>query len=355
MSDTAWVEVDEAQQGRPTDEPRKRYRMIASGQQVRGFPFSARLLDQVAVPPLVASRVLLRTTLGSDEESRTHAWYLIETHASHVSFSLPEHASWVRARIDGRSAEQIELDPALAGYRLGLPSDSRAGPVLVEIEYQLSKASPHHGCLPPRLLEGAVALETLWEVQIPWNVAVIGVPEGWSDENQWYWDSYVWKRRPWKSFARLVGWVAGPTSQTPGLEGVSDDEREDAARLSVRPVRSAGPAQAVGGIAGLDRGPLLGDHARPGILVHVFRYPLSRDMGRCGDTLLAGCRRCPPQHRLVDRPILLQRPGTRFPWSGDPEADRPVPVGRPRRRRRVDVQCFGRGGHSTGIGRRRLG
>ena len=228
VSDTAWVEVDEAQQGRPTDEPRKRYRMIASGQQVRGFPFSARPLDQVAVPPLVASRVLLRTTLGSDEESRTHAWYLIETHASHVSFSLPEHASWVRARIDGRSAEQIELDPALAGYRLGLPSDSRAGPVLVEIEYQLSKASPHHGCLPPRLLEGAVALETLWEVQIPWNVAVIGVPEGWSDENQWYWDSYVWKRRPWKSFARLVGWVAGSTSQTPGLEGVSDDEREDA-------------------------------------------------------------------------------------------------------------------------------
>ena len=92
------------------------------------------------MPPLVASRVLLRTTLGLEDESRTRAWYLIENHPSHVSFSLPEHASWVRARVDGRIAEQLELEPASATYRLGLPPDSQSGPVLVEIEYQLSKA-----------------------------------------------------------------------------------------------------------------------------------------------------------------------------------------------------------------------
>ena len=47
--------------------------------------------------------------------------------------------------------------------------------MLVEIEYQLSGIWDRPG-LPPELPEGAVVLQTLWEVQIPWSQALIGVP-----------------------------------------------------------------------------------------------------------------------------------------------------------------------------------
>lgn len=228
VRDPAWAEADDAQTHRPSsDDASRRYRQIARDPQRKGFTLSSRTLDQVPMPPLVASRVLLRTTLGADGDTRTHAWYLIESHPSYLSFSLPEHASWIRARVDGRGTEQLEQEPASASYRLGLPAGSQSGTVLVEIEYQL-KAGMNDGYLAPRLLQGAVAMETLWEVEVPWNLAVIGVPAGWTDENRWYWDRYVWKRRPWKSLSNLVGWVAASTAQSANLGGGGDEERGDA-------------------------------------------------------------------------------------------------------------------------------
>src|SRR5262249_18322692 len=73
----------------------------------------------------------------------------------------------------------------------------------------------------------AVILQTLWEVHVPWSQTLIGVPEGWSDQNEWYWDVYVWKRRPWNSFARLVGWVSGSGVETANLEDVLGQDRDD--------------------------------------------------------------------------------------------------------------------------------
>ena len=69
-------------------------------------------------------------------------------------------------------------------------------------------------------------LQTLWEVQIPWSQALVGVPDGWADENEWYWDLYVWKRRPWRSFSRLVAWVAGAAPQVSSLDEVLGEDQD---------------------------------------------------------------------------------------------------------------------------------
>jgi len=37
-------------------------------------------------------------------------------------------------------------------------------------------------------------LQSLWELRLPWSQALVGIPRDWSDENQWYWTGYAWKR-----------------------------------------------------------------------------------------------------------------------------------------------------------------
>ena len=108
--------------------------------------------------------------------------------------------------------EQVERDPAGGGFSLNLPPESQSKPVLLEIEYQ-TKAEQTGGILPPpELPAGAVILQTLWVLHVPWSRAILGVPAGWADENEWYWDLYVWKRRPGNSFAKLLAWVSGPSA-----------------------------------------------------------------------------------------------------------------------------------------------
>ena len=222
--DPAWLEMGMEKAGPRGSEAPRQFRLVKRGAEKAGFPFSARLAEQVSLPSLVASRALLRTVLGPENDCRTRAWYWIESHRSHLAFSLPEGARWIRSRIDGRTAEQLESNPAGEGYLLSFPPESQSKPVLVEIEYQVSPPRGGSAWLPPELHEGAVVLQSLWEVQIPWNQALVGVPQGWADENEWYWDFYVWKRRPWRSFPRLVAWVAGATAQASSVDELVAEE-----------------------------------------------------------------------------------------------------------------------------------
>ncbi len=59
----------------------------------------------------------------------------------------------------------------------------------------------------PKLLDGAVVQQSFWEVRMPQSTALLGVPAGWTDENEWYWDLYVWKRRPRFPLGALLEWV----------------------------------------------------------------------------------------------------------------------------------------------------
>ncbi len=54
--------------------------------------------------------------------------------------------------------------------------------------------------------------QTFWEVRVPSSHALVGVPAGWTDENLWYWDVYIWKRRPWLTGAALAAWAGAPSS-----------------------------------------------------------------------------------------------------------------------------------------------
>jgi hypothetical protein len=72
-----------------------------------------------------------------------------------------------------------------------------------------------------------VVLQTLWAIHVPGTQTLVGAPPGWTDENEWYWDLYVWKRRPWRSLTRLASWLTGSPAQTVNVEEVLGEDQGD--------------------------------------------------------------------------------------------------------------------------------
>jgi hypothetical protein len=194
------------------------------------FTFKAIALEAVPLPSFVVPRLLLKTVSGGDDQIRNSALYWVESHGPDFPFVLPEGARWIAARVDGRLAEQVDYDPSRASYRLRFPGEVGSRPVLVELEYQLSERVTKSKWPAPRLLDGGVVLQTLWEVRAPVSKALLGVPSGWSDENQWYWGGYMWKRRPLRNLAEINEWVLGSGAVSASVDEVDSSNLDDSAR-----------------------------------------------------------------------------------------------------------------------------
>ena len=196
----------------------------------RPFTFKALALEPVPLPSFVVPRLLLKTVSGGDDPIRNSALYWVESHGPDFPFALPEGARWIGARVDGRLAEQVDYDPSRVSYRLRFPAEVGSRPALVELEYQLSERVTKSKWPVPRLLDGGVVLQALWEVRAPLSKALLGVPSGWSDENQWYWSGYMWKRRPWKNLSEINEWVLGAGTASHGLDEFDRSNLDDSAR-----------------------------------------------------------------------------------------------------------------------------
>ncbi|WP_165243948.1 hypothetical protein [Paludisphaera soli] len=221
VDDPAWAEVDE--EARIGARSIRAFRLDRDD-AAEGLAVSARLAEAVALPPVVASRALIRSTLEPEGDLRVRAWYAVDSHPASIAITLPEGARWLRARVDGKTLERIDLGPGGAASRLDLPAESAARPVLVDLEYHLPAASVRRPWLAPALLDGAEVLQTYWLVQVPWSQAVAGQPRGWADENEWYWDVYAWKRRPVAGSAKLIAWAAGPSAPAAAVDDALDVE-----------------------------------------------------------------------------------------------------------------------------------
>jgi hypothetical protein len=175
----------------------------------RPFEFQAIALPPVALPSLVVPRLLLKMVANDDEAIHTSATYWVEAHGPDFAFALPDAARWIGARIDGRSAEHVDYDPAHGGYRLRFPGEFGSKSVLVELQYEQGGRGVAATWQAPRLSDGGALLQTLWELRLPSSLALVGVPRGWSDENQWAWSGFMWTRRPRRDTTAVNEWIGG--------------------------------------------------------------------------------------------------------------------------------------------------
>lgn len=193
-------------------------RLVATGAGAKTDSLVLRVTARAlaVLPKLVAPRLAIRTVQGAEGDLRTTARYWVETHESSLSVALPPGADLEQARVGGEPAGPVERLTDPAGIRVAFPARVGAGPALVELDYAVSAARAAGPWEPPRLLEGGVVQQTLWEVRLPWNRAAVGVPAGWSDENEWFKDTYVWKRRPSRTAAALTTWPGAPPPRPNG-------------------------------------------------------------------------------------------------------------------------------------------
>lgn len=205
----------------------ERLARVAPEAEVKVLDLRVSARAQVALPSVVVPRMVLRTFETPGRELRTTAWLGVETQDPALAFGLPAGAVLQRVRVGGEIVSQIEQLPEGAGYRVALPSRTApSGPLLVELDYVVPSARAQGAWEPVRLAEGGLVQQTYWEVRVPWSRALVGVPSGWSDENRWYWDLYVWKRRPWHQISDLVTGNAETTSglAVPGAELARGDD-----------------------------------------------------------------------------------------------------------------------------------
>jgi hypothetical protein len=195
------------------------------------FSFKARALDAIPLPSLVVARLLVRSILGNDNTVTSTAFLWIDSHGPDLPFSLPDGARWLGARVDGRAADGLDDDQSRSSYRLRFPGDVGSKPVLVELKYQQGgPGGAAHAWQVPRVLDGGVVLQSLWEVRLPWNLALLGVPAGWSDENDWHWDRYAWKRAAWKSAPSLNDWLAGTGASPAAIDDLARENIDESDR-----------------------------------------------------------------------------------------------------------------------------
>ena len=205
-----WADIprDDADQAGGTGPP---YQFVQDRAESDSAPLRLEATRRAVaeLPALVASRLWLRTWQGPEGNLQTRARYRVVKHESELSLTLPNGAELVGAKVMGEVAGQVETLSGPGGYRVSFPPSVGSAPVFVELEYTVPARFAGPAWSPPRLLGGGLVQETLWEVRVPWGHAVVGTPPGWSDENQYDWDRYVWKRRPSRSPSALFSWVDG--------------------------------------------------------------------------------------------------------------------------------------------------
>jgi hypothetical protein len=181
-----------------------------------------------ALPELVVSRSWLKTVQGLDGELRTLAWYRLESHGASFTFALPAGARLEQAWVGSEAVREPSVDVDRNVFALALPAGAEASDLLVGVEYTVPPGRSRSFWQPPALQRGARVRQACWSIRVPWGRAQIGTPAGWSDENEWYWDYYFWKRRPTRDNAALGTWIGAPSIPSPLVDELVADSRSSA-------------------------------------------------------------------------------------------------------------------------------
>ena len=215
-----WKRVEPAPATSESSDPKAplRWTLEAPANAVATVMASASV--RAELPVTVASRLWIRSRQIGDGKVFSAAWYRLDSRSTELYFALPPGSRCERAWAGGETVTTLEMPAdsteSAPRYRLPLPPATTTGPYLVGIEYR-SSIGNRRSLAAPRLLRGAVVERTYWQVSTPRSVSVLGVPAGWSDENQWRWSGFGFSRSSALSDADLAEWTASSASRIRSL------------------------------------------------------------------------------------------------------------------------------------------
>ena len=193
--------------------------------------FHVELGKLADLPSLVASRLWLRSTEIQGGAVASTAQYRLEVHGRSVVVRLPSGSRWVRGMAGAVELTAGDVEQVVANtYRIILPAAVATGPVPLRID-SIQDEPPADGSWPAPELVAGVVQQTAWELSLLGTRAGVGVPAGWTDENEWSLDGLLWVRHPRRTEVDLIRWL------TDGLPRLAD---VGGARLRSGPLPLAG-------------------------------------------------------------------------------------------------------------------
>ncbi len=220
-SGAAWTQTNTTAVGLPVDDSRLKLTSRLNVAEPDALTFRVSARRPADLPRALASRLWLRSRQDSTGDLLTRAVFRMEACGPELAVALPTGATLLAVWVGGVVIREVEPLSESGAFRINLPAATHAGPLVVELNYRLAATlrgvrGPRRGCLARPWCN-----RRFGKCATPWNRAVVGVPAGWTDENEWHWDHYFFKRRPVLSMPVLVDWVADPN---PPADPIGDDQ-----------------------------------------------------------------------------------------------------------------------------------
>ena len=186
------------------------------------------------LPALVASRLWLRSIELPGGALASTFQFRLEAHGRSVVVRLPHGSRWVRGMAGPTEVGPSDVELVAADtYRVTLPAATGTGPVPLRID-TIHDQPPADGSWPaPELVDGVIQ-QSVWELKLLGTRAGVGVPSGWTDENQWFLQGFLWVRGPRRSEVDLTRWLTDGLSRPAG-------SGTDRPRFEPNPGAIAGP------------------------------------------------------------------------------------------------------------------
>ena len=107
------------------------------------------------------------------------------------------------AELSGVPIAEIEETERSRGFSLKLPGKIAGGPERLRLSYRVATSTRAPADMIPSFSSDVAIQDVKWLILVPWNWSILGSPNGWQDGNEWFWDKYLFRRRPMESSQRL--------------------------------------------------------------------------------------------------------------------------------------------------------
>lgn len=159
------------------------------------------------LPGVLVSKLWLKTIQRNQGDWFASAKLRVESRDGMMTIALAPGSRLIRVKTEIAELEEGRVtSDGNDQYRIHFADADHKGPNVLMVDYEVPAAT---GTVALEVVNGGIVQETMWEVQVPGNRAGLGTPTGWIDENEWYWEGLIWRRRPRRSPLELASWLAG--------------------------------------------------------------------------------------------------------------------------------------------------
>lgn len=159
------------------------------------------------------SRAWLNTEVEMDGTLRTHAHYRVVNCPAAFPVTLPPDARLTAVRWNGQTqALPAPVATSASGDQFLLSAPQVGGEQLLTLDYEVRpdaelSFTDDLRIEPPRFARELWIAQLYWQLTLPDSYHLLTLPDGWTSQNEWRFDTWLFGRRPVMTQRQLAEWV----------------------------------------------------------------------------------------------------------------------------------------------------